>query len=179
MRILWIALTTVILATGWRIARHGFYLQRQRHLMMHPSVFAPIAPDPVRSAGQWPNEVDTLLGGSRGVPVLIHERRTPTSGDALLVVVSRLPDAPNAQYMQIQTTLYSPASFLPSSAIRFRASFAQSFPFVKITGARVDTNDPSHFTISYELNGEQGEFDGWVEGSQNAFLEVRSGPLKR
>ena len=41
-----------------------------------------------------------------------------------------------------------------------------------------DPNDASHFSIDYEVEGEKGTIDGWLQDNDTVKMEVRDGPAK-
>jgi hypothetical protein len=48
---------------------------------------------------------------------------------------------------------------------------------VRLFAGVKDPNDPSHFTIRYELDGSGGCIDGWLRGVRSITITVRDGPL--
>ncbi len=47
---------------------------------------------------------------------------------------------------------------------------------VRFYAGQPDPNDPSHFTIRYEVNDQPGTIDGWLHFGSVVELKVRDGP---
>ena len=58
------------------------------------------------------------------------------------------------------------AAYGPDGKLRFRLFAGQA-----------DRADPAHFWLPYDLAGETGTIDGWLEAGDRIRLQVRDGPL--
>jgi hypothetical protein len=176
-RILWSALVTVLIATAWRTVRHSLYLRRQHQLMTYSGPLGPLEADARKNLGRvkWPIAAGAVGVDTVGSPVFIHERRT-RDGIARLVIVQSIEMGPGVHHLV--ATPYEPSGFMPGSTIRERSSRGFAFPALRILNAQPDANDPSHFMITYELDGQRGMIDGWLEDEHSVILEPRDGPLK-
>lgn len=47
---------------------------------------------------------------------------------------------------------------------------------VKVFNGTPDPNDPSRFTITYDVDGSRGTIDGWLEAPDSLRMRVRDGP---
>lgn len=49
---------------------------------------------------------------------------------------------------------------------------------LRLYAGQPDPADLSHFTITYDLNGQRGTIDGWLKPDDTVTLDVRDGPLR-
>ena len=176
-RILWCALTAVVVAIGWRSAKQAWYLHRQNQLMSHSALLAPLAEVAAKNANRngWPGAAIDLLGKGGNPPVFIHELTLP-DGTSRLIVVEEARWG--TSLCALETTTYRPASMVPGSALKPTQVHSLLHPPMRILEAQPDKSDASHFTVTYELGGERGTLDGWLTDPDSAKLEPRDGPLK-
>ena len=120
------------------------------------------------------NECGAFLGG-----------RTSAGGNTRLIVVSTHNGFADEEgvhrWVPLTHLVGTPATSNPASRITF-----QSFPplHVRLTmtdrlrlfAGQPDPNDPSHFTIGYELNDVPGTIDGWLQDDDRLKFEYRDGP---
>lgn len=50
---------------------------------------------------------------------------------------------------------------------------------LRLYAGQPDPIDPSRFTIRYDLDGQQGTIEGWVDERGGVSLAVKDGPAKR
>lgn len=49
----------------------------------------------------------------------------------------------------------------------------------RIFGGQCDEDDPSHFTIKYDINDKPGTIDGWLQPDDTVKLQIRDGPATK
>ena len=49
---------------------------------------------------------------------------------------------------------------------------------VRIFAAQPDLADTSHFTMAYEIDGQPGTIDGWLDPYDRVRMQVRDGPAQ-
>ena len=47
---------------------------------------------------------------------------------------------------------------------------------VHLFAGQADVADPSHFTLPYDIDGQPGTIDGWLDAYDRVRLQVRDGP---
>ena len=148
------------------------------------------------SAGYPPNSVvlkrpncfDSAIGeaGSNAI-VFLHELTSPSGQKRLAVVLTRSALNPRDPHdyppnVELDSYAYSVASWGQTQNsgsprfLYFPKTITSAPHRLKIFAGQVDPNDNSHFTISYELDGEPGIIDGNLENS-GLRLTFRNGPI--
>ncbi len=50
---------------------------------------------------------------------------------------------------------------------------------LRLFAGQRDPSDPAHFTLAYELEGQKGTIDGWLQNDKHVNLQIRDGPAKK
>jgi hypothetical protein len=105
-------------------------------------------------------------GEERLVGVVFLERQIPTSGDRLL---------------EINALVWRPATWELGSRLELAGLTTLVFTHldhrrVRIYCGQMDAADASHFTLRYDIDGESGTIDGWLDPFDRVRLQVRDGP---
>jgi hypothetical protein len=173
------------------LKRHGYYPLAPWAVLTGgtPASFpAPVAvyiPDEL-------NELERCLLGAPAPPssaVLFLHEMTDKAGRRRLVIVRRGAGAygPVISPFDISATVYAPAtlstdlSVVPSAV---SMSLAYNGPAIQLPTAglyfyagQIDPGDASHFTIRYEMGGQEGVVDGRLNDRGDAIdLKIVSGP---
>jgi hypothetical protein len=142
---------------------------------------------------QWSNAARSATPSLRvhGATVFMHER-TAADGHSRLVVLQYSPTTlvpAFSPYTDLKITLLE--------ASRLHGTLAEIEPDaepprkllahdlnastrdLRIFAGQADGDDRSHFTIEYELNGQRGTLDGWLENDDTINIKLRSGPATR
>lgn len=126
-------------------------------------------------------------GSSPSAVLFMHECRMP-SGEPRLVVVQSGFDPSIAPPLFIAgfdldvrvlepETLRAAATYrTPAYAISVTSARPRISPKLKIFAGQIDSSDPSHFTIGYEMYGQPGIVDGWLRKYDQVEIHVRTGP---
>jgi hypothetical protein len=135
----------------------------------------------------------TQLDGSPHFPVFLHERRTPDGERRLVIVTVRfgaMVAIGAGERIGLTAAVIHPGALF-SAPVVSRHSAGECYPFsrgrgsdltprrLRLYAGQPDPSDPSHFTIGYDINGEAGTIDGWLENHDTVRFAVRDGPAKR
>jgi len=131
--------------------------------------------------------VSLQLGRAYGAIVFLHERVAP-SGHRRLVSVRYFPDIDtfvaafiNGYNYSTETitaaTLRSPPTpAMRAYAIDVLSGYPRHPPMVRMYAGQIDPNDPSHFTIRYEMWGQTDTLDGRLDDNDDVTLTPRKLP---
>lgn len=154
--------------------------------------------DDTRAASRtrrWPSEWSRFADAIRwrttrpNDPLLFMHSLTTTSGGEYLVVVMLMHRQPDASSFGASVTadVFSPGS-VRTPVRRQRATrgepirHARREPFlayaslVRIFAGQADPSDRSHFTLDYEIDGERGVLDGYLQDDLTVLFKLRDGP---
>lgn len=130
------------------------------------------------------NGVRSPPGAKQGALLFMHEMRTAEGERRLVTVEASLRmgifSAPRIEYERSAmklADLYSQRrgnTLVTTSCSSERPSLddGKVYP-LKIFAGQIDPQDPSHFTIRFEIGGMQGVLDGWLESDGHIRLEER------
>jgi hypothetical protein len=121
--------------------------------------------------------------------VFLHERRTP-AGERRLVGVDLLPFGlpiglnltdPVEGRLEPWGRVFTDGSFLrpPVEAFSPKQNPYRSWSLIgppdrlRVFAGQPDPNDPSHFTIDYEVHGVRHTLDGWLRDDDTVVIEPR------
>lgn len=122
-------------------------------------------------------------GAKQGALLFMHEMKTP-EGEARLVTVEAtlrigVFSRPQVEYERAVMKLAdlwskrrNRTQYTHSTMDRPPLSAGQVYP-LKIFAGQPDPQNPSHFTIRFELGGKEGMFDGWLESDGRVLVEER------
>ena len=132
----------------------------------------------------WTEFYGRLQGtGPRTAGMLfLHERRSPSGARRLVAVdVSTM----NMGFFTFHARLFSVGSFLRPAAELPSAidtsdidgggspHFTPGHRSVRLYAGQPDQNDPTHFTIDLELDGQRRTLDGWLRDDDTVVIESR------
>lgn len=133
---------------------------------------------------------------NRTVVLFLHERRSASGNRRLVRVTMAAGWEFSDRLWRLGRSLdtgqcYSLASWAPGSTMvamcrygYFEGEYTAATS-LRFFAGQPDPNDPSHFTIAYELRWpyeeqwHKGTLDGWLRDDDTIDLRVRSGPLRR
>ena len=179
-----LALISVAIAGIRRVTQQASYLSKQRTLMNYQvsdGLIEVTATGQLRRATKWPSAasiVDVDSFAVQTAPVFIHARRSRGGVERLIVVHESVVAGGLPGLKALVAKSYVPASLKPGSRLRPIGEHTLQHPAMVIHAGVADTQDASHFTITYELDGQPGTIDGWLVDDRSVVLEVRDGPLK-
>jgi hypothetical protein len=158
--------------------------------------FAPNLP-PAGTAQPGMTSGGRILPRSGAIPtggvLFVHELRNK-AGHRRLAVVQRTPteSGPFAYPFGLEVALYEPATFRaparyvgtqpPVTYIDMLSGINPLIPIrpLRFYAGQVDSADPAHMTIRYELDGQQGVVDGRLNDTgDDLILRVVSGPATK
>lgn len=123
------------------------------------------------------SNVPDLFGQNFESPLFLHERQSPADKEHWIVAVG-VPDMSNGTVL-VAARLDSPtekAYWLTTCALCEAPPAGSHFRFY---AGQPDPDDPTHFTIRYEMDGHPGTIDGWLQQFERMRLRVHDGPLSR
>jgi hypothetical protein len=160
-----------------------------------PSMSAGYAFAPLAGVGEETLGYYSRLGGGyvrHGVgsaPVrtgaFLHRRQHPQGQERLIAIVflerQNYPGA--SRNLEINALVWRPATWAPGSRLQLGGLSTLSLPEidqrrVRIFAAQPDSADTSHFTMAYEIDGQPGMIDAWLDLYDRVRLQVRDGPAQ-
>ncbi len=129
----------------------------------------------------WMRFYSRLGGGYQtSGTVFVGELQTKDGRRALLSLDMNLLKTGNRQWASIGAHMVEPGTSYRSpkaaspSAVRGGGNILFDLgDTLVVYAAKVDPNDPSHFTIDYDLNGKRQTIDGWLDDVWMVILETR------
>jgi len=147
-----------------------------KSIMMPMSV--PVSVRPVRCWDQLHKLVDRWASSAPSAVLYLHRGQTPSGAERVVVVTLKSRDPGGLAF---QCWELPPAT--PVQGIKYHSTgYVFSIPWDKGTNplqlyaGQPDPNNPSHFTIRYNLGGQQGTIDGFL--GIGVTLRVKDGPAK-
>jgi len=126
-------------------------------------------------------------GAGSGAVIFLHERTSP-AGHIRLVCISYAPDTNTFQPAFIEDYDYDASVVLPGtlfkpptiplhlSAIDVLSGYPRRPPLVRVYAGQPDPNDPGHFTIRYQIWGQEDTLDGRLGDDDQITLTPRHLP---
>ncbi len=126
-------------------------------------------------------------GGGAGAIIFLHERISP-SGHRRLVCVHYAPDTPTFVQSFIEGYNYDTSAGLPATwtkpltfarrlyVLGVLSGFPRHPPLVRTYAGQPDPNDPAHFTIRYQMWGQEDVLDGQLLDNDQVTLTPRHLP---
>jgi hypothetical protein len=115
-------------------------------------------------------------------PAFVHARSAKGAGRRIVGVdlaEAMLPDA-----MGFYVHVMKPATWLTDPRTVGRPRPVGDFWFsltegetIRVFAGQADANDPSHFTIEFDLSGRRGTIDGWLRANETIDLRPRDAQL--
>src|SRR5688500_10181687 len=103
--------------------------------------------------------------------LFLHRRRNPAGQERLAVVLIRMRSvrSPGDDYLTMTGYVCQPASFAHGSRIAvvnpafgLTLSVERQHETLRLYVGQPDPNDPTHFTIGVEAEGQRSVIDGWL-----------------
>lgn len=130
----------------------------------------------------WMQFYSRLGGGYQtSGTIFVGQLQTKDGRRALLSIDLNFATAGKGQWATIGAHLVEPGTSYrsPRAAFPFAVRgdgghvFLDPGDTLVVYAAKVDPNDPSHFTIDYDLNGKRQMIDGWLDDVWMVVLETR------
>jgi len=125
--------------------------------------------------------------GGPGAIIFLHERISP-AGHRRLVCVIYTPDTERFQpqfiegydyntFVAVPATLTQPLAFmLRGYDIDVESVYTRTPPLVRVYAGQPDPSDPAHFTIRYQIWGQEDTLDGRLQDDDQVTLKSRHLP---
>jgi hypothetical protein len=113
----------------------------------------------------------------------LHARQNAQSGERLVGVVflERQDAQPGERRLEINALVWRPATWEPGSRVQLVGLTSVVVP--EIDGKRVhvfagqaDPANAAHFTLGYDIDGQAGTIDGWLDAYDRVMMQFRDGP---
>jgi hypothetical protein len=113
----------------------------------------------------------------------LHARRNAETGERLVGVVflERQDAAASARRLEINVLVWRPATWEPGSRLQLAGLTSLVVPaidgkHVHVFSGQPDVANAAHFTMGYEINGQAGTIDGWLDAYDRVMMQFRDGP---
>lgn len=169
-----------------------YALNRQKSTKYHPSpvpaaAFYPACFRSLSSLATSPISVFSIMGKTSGAIMFLHERVSP-AGHHRLVAVSYAPETDSFQPAFIEgydceacaaspATSFTPLVIAPKMyPLDVMSGYPRHPPLVRVYAGQPDPNDPAHFTIRYQMWGQEDVLDGRLLDNDDVSLTPRHLP---
>lgn len=182
---------TGLLATGWKSV--ASVVGQSPYAVLGPTMSAGRELPPLSGVGEETLGSYARIGwgyirqGVNNAPIrtgaFLHARQAKGSPERLVAIVFlERQNAPTEdRLLEINALVWRPATWSPGS--RLELAGLSTRVFTKIDRRRVhlfagqpDPADASHFTLRYDIDGQPGTIDGWLDSFDRVRLQVRDGP---
>ncbi len=113
----------------------------------------------------------------------LHARHSIGAPERLVAIVflERQNSANEDRLLEINALVWRPATWSPGSRLELAGLTTRVFARidrrrVHLFAGQADVADPSHFTLLYDIDGQPGTIDGWIDAYDRVRLQVRDGP---
>jgi hypothetical protein len=152
--------------------------------MISPKLLVPSpAPVAARPAKCWDRLYQLIQPGAShgsGGVLYLHRGQTPSGAERLVVVALEYRISNVLAFECWELSLASPITEIGhrSNTYHLPVTFDASDKPLRLYAGQPAPNDPSRFTIRYDLDGQRGTIEGWVSEGGSVSLEVKDGPAK-
>jgi hypothetical protein len=142
-------------------------------------ISTPAAVRPVKCWDQLHKLVDRWASSAPSAVLYLHRGQTRSGAERVIAVTLKFRE-PEGLWFQCwdlpPATLVKEIKHPHTNDYVFSIPRDEGMKPLQLYAGQPDPNDPSHFTILYNLGGQQGTIDGFLDGSVT--LKVRDGPAK-
>jgi hypothetical protein len=129
--------------------------------------------------------------GPAGAFLFMRERTSPAGVRRLVILQRTVGKAPRPSFwigVDLDAALLEPGTAtmpprwapIQQFAFAFSGQVPATSPRLRMFAGQADPADASHFTIGYELDGEPGTIDGWLQADGRGLrIQVRDRPARR